>query len=568
MSISPPKMRRIGWVSGLLLLLAISGYFLFNKFAGSPDLATTVEKELVDLVSTKSHGLYRLRIGGIDIDGSSLSAGIHKISLEVDSTRLAELIAQKNEPATVYSFNLEHLRLSKADILAYISTKSINLHKLDISGGDLEITRLSNKKQTIDNKTGKEKLQQTIEEANTSVNIDTLHADQVNIGYRNLKKQYRSIKNVFLDLYQFSLDSTALEDSSRILFAQKMRLAIDSIRLPLKDNTYHLGARQLVMTFGDSSITSLKDVYLRPANHVSLEKMAGQMKEQQDVFSLGIKEILIDQLQLPALLEDSAIYARFMLVKGANLTIYHDQSLPPATETKIGKYPHQVIRQLPFSLRLPSILLEAGKLTYMEKNTEGDGEGKIIFTGIRGKIGPLNQESKKSVKFTAELEANFMGSAPLSARFEFPVSANGAFFIRAKFSPFPITLLNEATIPLGNVRLTNGRVSRLDFSLRGDNWSATGSTNLNYEGLKLDVLKPEKENGPQKNKLMSLIANTFLLHENNRPGDKFKDAYSVTYQRVPTKSFFNLVWKTVFYSIKANTGIGAKGKDKDRASIH
>jgi len=322
------------------------------------------------------------------------------------------------------------------------------------------------------------------------------------------------------------------------------------------------------MTCGDSSITSLKDIYLRPANHVSLEKMAGQMKEQQDVFALGIKEILIDQLQLPALLEDSAINARFMLVNGPDLTIYHDQGLPPATDSKIGKYPHQVIRQLPFSLRLPSILVEAGKLTYVEKNAAGDGEGRIIFTGIRGKIGPLIQESTKAVKFTADLVANFMGSAPLAARFEFPVSANGVFFIQAKFSPFPITLLNEATIPLGNVRLTNGRVSRLDFSLRGDNWSATGSTNLNYEGLKLDVLKPEKENGPQKNKLMSLIANTFLLHENNRPGDKFKDAYSVTYQRVPTKSFFNLVWKTVFYSIKANSGIGAKGKDKERASIH
>lgn len=65
-----------------------------------------------------------------------------------------------------------------------------------------------------------------------------------------------------------------------------------------------------------------------------------------------------------------------------------------------------------------------------------------------------------------------------------------------------------------------------------------------------------------------MLANNFLLHENNLAGDQNKDSYTASYQRVPTKSFFNLIWKTVFYGIKANTGIGARGNDRERARIH
>ena len=91
---------------------------------------------------------------------------------------------------------------------------------------------------------------------------------------------------------------------------------------------------------------------------------------------------------------------------------------------------------------------------------------------------------------------------------------------------------------------------------------------MTYEGLKVDVMKFEGEDEYKKRGLMTLLANKFVLNKDNKPGDRHKDTYTTTYQRVTTKSYFNLVWKTLFYGVKANTGVGLKGRDKERARIH
>jgi hypothetical protein len=268
------------------------------------------------------------------------------------------------------------------------------------------------------------------------------------------------------------------------------------------------------------------------------------------------------------LLEDGEIVARSVLLKKPVLEVFNDKSKQPPTESKVGKYPIQLLAKIPYQVRIPLVEIEQGSVTYFEKNEKGTDIGKIPFDQVTGTIGPLRFSASGNAAVKAEFRARFMSRSPMQVRFDFPVSKNGRFSVRAHFGPFDAEQLNQATLPLGSMKMKEGTVTRLDFNITGDNTTATGNITMNYEGLKIEAMKGNDEDGYKKRGLMTLLANQFILHKDNKPDDRHKDTYTISYQRVTTKSYFNLVWKTLFYGVKANTGVGLKGRDKERARIH
>ncbi len=73
---------------------------------------------------------------------------------------------------------------------------------------------------------------------------------------------------------------------------------------------------------------------------------------------------------------------------------------------------------------------------------------------------------------------------------------------------------------------------------------------MNYDRMKINVLKRDKETRQiKKRKLFSLAANLMV---NNKNSGTSVDAH---YNRNIYKSFFNLVWKTIFAGMKKTLGV-------------
>lgn len=78
-----------------------------------------------------------------------------------------------------------------------------------------------------------------------------------------------------------------------------------------------------------------------------------------------------------------------------------------------------------------------------------------------------------------------------------------------------------------------------------------------YNNLKIAVLELEKGQKEFKRKgLMSLVANVMVINESNPLKNEKPRTANVTYNRDPRKSFFNLVWKTLFTGVKNIAGTG------------
>lgn len=107
---------------------------------------------------------------------------------------------------------------------------------------------------------------------------------------------------------------------------------------------------------------------------------------------------------------------------------------------------------------------------------------------------------------------------------------------------------------MGLIKIKSGKINSLDFNLKGNDTKASGDFVMKYNDLKVDVLKIDKDTKKMKKRgLLSLAANMVVKDSNPESGDLRTE--TPEYDRDIFKSFFNLVWKTVFAGMKQTVGI-------------
>lgn len=104
------------------------------------------------------------------------------------------------------------------------------------------------------------------------------------------------------------------------------------------------------------------------------------------------------------------------------------------------------------------------------------------------------------------------------------------------------------------IRVKDGKVNEINFNLTGNDTSAKGDFVMKYENLKVDVLKRDKDSKEIKKRgLLTFAAN--LIVKNNNPNNGTLRKEKPEYDRDIYKSFFNLVWKTIFEGMGKTVGL-------------
>ena len=141
-----------------------------------------------------------------------------------------------------------------------------------------------------------------------------------------------------------------------------------------------------------------------------------------------------------------------------------------------------------------------------------------------------------------------MGVGKVHTVWKLPLNrTDGAFTVSGTAGAFDATALNPITEPLGMASLNSGKINNLEFYLTGNDLKADGTTTLLYENIKISLLKKDSADLVKKS-FMSVIANIALKNDNPQNG-KTRTA-GIDYQRDTTRSFFNLLWKSIYSGVK------------------
>ncbi|NIG52755.1 hypothetical protein [Chitinophaga sp. Cy-1792] len=518
----------------------------------------TIRNELKSYVRDISDSLYVAEFKDARLNVFTGSLTVEQASMRLDSAVYQRMLAKHIAPSATYQFKVEKLQLKYFRPWRYFQRKVLSASELTVTAPDVILEENENVVDTSKEETAYEHISTKMK----SILISTLQLDSTNIKYTFIRKDSSRIIHQFRNLgilvNDFLIDSLALEDPGRILYARNYVVKMRDYRFMSKDSLYWMNIRNISYDAA-AQIFNIGQFDMTPA--LSKEEFQQKIGFQQDYYQLSFSDISTEHLSITRLLQDQQIWADKIVIHGGNIDIYRDRRPPMPPGDKLGQFPNQQLARVPIPLFIDTLEGRRVHIQYTETSPLTNETGTIRFSNINGifrNITNIDSMVARNDQLTADLDAIFMGSGKLKAHFDFTLgSKTGNFGVSGELSNMNGKDLNAVTKPLGKLEIRSCDLKELTFQLRGDERKAGGNLKLLYSNLRIAILEQDKTSkGFVRKGLISMVANILALHPANPAiGEPVRTA-KPQLQRDIQKSFFNLVWKTILEGVKETVGTG------------
>jgi hypothetical protein len=515
-----------------------------------------VNKSIQKTVSEKSKGLYSITYDNIILDEVSGTLHVKNIRIIPDSGVFNDMLKEKKAPSLLVKLTIPALDILRIKTPKALLSKEIEGGKIEISNPSVEILMNDFSKDSIVHNPGKDIYKQLLGKF-LKIKIDSIEIKNAAVVIKNITSNLLLLSgnNVSCMLGDLRIDSIANKDSSRILFSKNADISCAEVLLPSQNKRYHLYVQKLRFTNYDNSlyIGSIKFTPL-----LSEDEFAKSFPTQKDRYNFTLKDTRLININRESLWHKK-IEADTLLISESSFKIYRDLSYPRDTLSRIGKYPWEQLMHLSVPFYIKKAILSNSFIEYKEKNAKSDSAGKVQFYAVHAVINNITnipEYISGNNQCVLIFNAKFLNKAAVNAKLiMFLNNRHGNFFIKGNIGSLNALALNPLTQPMGLASIEKGYINKLDFDFTGNDSASKGKITMLYNDVKISLLK--KNNGKNKydkKNLESLLANTILKKSNPDKNDKLRVA-DVRYKRDINKSFFNLLWKTVFTGIKQTAGM-------------
>lgn len=541
---------KIKWIilTGIVIILAAAWMYL--HFRKSRDFEPQIKEKLAGLVATASNGLYKLDMEHIDIDITNGTVVANNIFLLPDSLQMAVLEKSKRLGDNVVTIFIKKIALKGLSPADLIDKKNIDLGSLVIDSPEIKLVHKKRDRVDKDSASFSEKITRDQQQ----YSIGELLLNDIRLTVTNLDKQGQvsSFKNLSASFKDIKIDSAAGRDSSRFLYAKDAMLFMKGYHATTKNNLYNFTIDSVALKPQDGTMNFFH-LALKPIG--TKDQFSAKLQFMTDRFDIHVNRGSTKNINWFNLLAGEGFFADAMTLSGGYVHVYDDRRLP-TTQSKVGKFPHQLLMKVELPLNIPKVKLDGFEISYEEFNPKANKTGKVEFNEVSGIVEnvtniPSQIAANPVAKVTAAARLMNEGLLNVTFRFELDKANTGAFELDATLGKMNGEKMNTTTEGLALLRIKSCSIDQLKAHLKGSNYSASGKVKFLYHDLSVDILKADEDGDTKKRGLLSLIAKTFVIKKSN-PSKEGYDApeYEVTYIRDVHKSFFNLVWKLIMEGIK------------------
>ncbi len=384
--------------------------------------------------------------------------------------------------------------------------------------------------------------------------IDMNHLNFPDVSYVPAANSDYKIGKIAIKINNVSADEIYRVQKHPLDFSTEVELSCSSVTMKSKEGDYNYLYKNIVL----NSLRKQLDVgsyIIKPM--YSEREFATKEHYQKDRYDVVLKGIALKGIDMKNLI-GKKIIASLLTVNSLSARIYRDLQKPLKDKSKVGNYPSQMLSKIDVPVNILKATFSHAYIEYKEREALSDSAGVVKFTDADltiDNITNITEAIQKNNVTKISFNAKALGTIPINGSFTFFLKdSSGKFIASGNIPSFDAHMLNEVSVPMALMRINTGKINSLDFNFKGDNYSAGGKLVMKYNDLKVDVLKRDEKTGSIKKKgLTSLLANIIVKNDNPRNGN-LREA-NPHYDRDVRKSFFNLVWKTVFTGMKKTLGI-------------
>ncbi|MBC9931298.1 hypothetical protein [Chitinophaga qingshengii] len=536
----------------LLVLVLCTGWYLNQHWT------KLLRKELSGYVTDLSDSLYIVQYKDLHLNVLSGSLTVEKASMTLDSAVYRRMLAAHRAPENTYLISVEKLQLRYFRPWRYFIKNELNAGELIVTGPSIVMDQNSTVRDTTRPRTAYENISTKMK----SIFIGHFQLDNTHFKYvftrRDSSRVIHQFRNLRIGVNDFLIDSAALHDPTRYLYARNYEIGMRDYMNRTRDSLYWIFVRGISYDAAERTL-NIGQFEVQPR----YDKAAFQQRTgvQQDRYELLFNDIRVQELDPRLLLQEQQIWARRVNIGNGKVHIYRDRTLPMPPGDKLGQFPNQVLQKLHIPLKIDTLTGNNMELQYAELSPLTQQTGVLNFSHVHGRftnITNIDSMVARNKHCLADFDAIFMQSGKLRAHFDFLLNnPAGRFAVSGQLKNMNGKDLNSVTRPLGMIEIRSCNIRDLNFNIQGDERKAAGSVTLLYDNLKIAILKQDKDHHSYRRKgLMSFVANVMVIKDSNPlNGEKVRVA-TPTHTRDIQKSFFNLVWKTLFAGVKETAGAG------------
>lgn len=521
-----------------------------------------IHRKVSKVVAEKTKGLYRIDYDTLFLDEASGTLHMTDIVISPDMDVYEQL--EKRPPVLV------KLHIPSLDVLGVktpkaLLNKQLEGRKIAITNPSIELLLgpTAHKDSTVYNPATdvtKQMLGKILKIAVDSVNL--IHS---NVIVRRMDRGTAldsgrvivKAEDISCLLSRVLIDSNAIKDTSTILFARNLDMACKELVLPSRNRRYAIRLSELRFVSLENSM-NIGRVKIEP--QLSESDFVNSVPTQKDRYDFTLEDVRLVHLKRSGLWHKE-ILADSLVVGKSAFKIYRDLTRPADSTSKVGKYPQQQLMRMPIPINIPYVSFSNAFIEYKERGAKSENAGKLQFYHARAVITNVTNMRSAIARNNAcvvNFRADLLGRIPSRAKLVlFLGDRRGRFTAEGNIGATEVEWLNPLTQPMGMAQLEKGHIHNLSFNFKGTDSSSEGRVLLLYNDLKISLLKKNRDEDDKydKKKIASLMANFFVKNSNPSKGGGEPRVAQVRFVRITNKSFFNLIWKSIFTGIKESVGM-------------
>ncbi|HKG08434.1 MAG TPA: hypothetical protein VKB19_18345 [Pedobacter sp.] len=545
------------WLAGILalLVLLVGAGAIYLSSRWKPLLTEKIKTGVFD----GSKGLYRISFRDISLNLLTGSATLDEVSLIPDTAVFNKLKASKKAPAHLFEIKLKRLQFSRIHILRAYFKKKVEMNAIVLKKPSINLiyNKLDERPDAVEDERS---LYQQISQTLKSVHVGTIKIEDADFDYINgsTSRSMNSVKHLNITVNDLLIDSLAQFDSTRFFYTKDINFELTGYRSLGKDKMYTMKIDTIAGS-AKGQFVRLKGFQMIPM----YPDLAFSRKYTygKDRYDLNFDEIRLNGVDFVKLNDEGVLHAKVLKIGPAKAAIFVNRELPaPPGFDKLRNFPHVAVKRIPVPTAIDSIVIDNVDVAYTEYNPMSEKKGTIYFQNLKGNILNVTNDSARIAvnhHAVASLTALVMKTSRINVLIDFDLKDKyAAFTYRGTVAPMNMLVLNPMAKNMGLVEISSGRMQKVTFDIQANSRGSSGIVQFNYTDLNVKLLKAgEDGKGMKKKGLLSFLANTLLIKNNNPDEGQAPRKARIKFTRTPAASFFNQLWKGVFIGIRETVGL-------------
>jgi len=553
--ISAPE-KSTNWRKILIWIVAVLGFIFLLLIIGGFILQNKLPEQLKTLVHKETKGIYQLDFDKMDVSLLTGSIKIKNVQLIPDTSAYF-----KNEnpgsAANLFNMHSASLDVSGIKFIKLIFSKDIQLSTITLNKPDLVVMQMQDTVKVDSN--AEKSLYQQMPEFLKDAKLNLLRVNELSYVHQekgDTTKRGGKWSGLSFTLESILIDSLSSQDSTVFWFCKDIRVDSKNVNFASADGMYKFTIAEVKASIKNKSL-NIADFKVIP-QYPELE-FTRRMKEPGDRYHFVFQKIVAKAIDFKRLEQEGHLRLASLNLENAELRIFNNKNLQGKKVDKTTNFPHIAIKKLGLPLLVDTMFVKNFAVYYKELNPKSDKSGTVFFTNLYGALHNISNDTlnwEKDPWIRSNFQTNFLGKTKLLVDINLNVAdKDGEFNYKGSLGRGEGKFYNQLLEPLAMARIEDGDINKITFSVNANRFGSTAQVQMLYDNLKVNILKKDGKVLKKKG-LLSFLANTFIVKNSNpRKEGEAPIVANISHLHDQDRSFFNLMWKSIFVGLKVNLGL-------------